>query len=285
MIKIEFPRGDDVFKHLSTTLNILQEMEKGFEKTKKISLDFSEVSWFLPCSIILISNKIREFMDRGFTVIEYKTPKNKTVRSHLEKIGFPLGNTKDGGSYVSIKHFKKDVKDKRQVNKKVNELIDAIETKLPCQFGDSIKYIVGELSDNIDDHSEFEFASLMAQYFPTKEIVDIAVFDNGISIPKLFEKHKIEFEEDYDAIKKAVWGEVTTKQDEIARGFGLKTCKNLSIEGLKGELHIISRKGILLIKFGKEPIFYNLTENSLKGTFLYFRLKTPKERLNIHNFV
>lgn len=285
MIKIQFPTGDNVLEHLSATLKILHDLEKDFEETKKISLDFSEVPWFLPCSMILISNKIIEIMDRGFIVITYKPPKNENVRSHMEKIGFPLGNAEDGGSYVSIKHFKKDSQDQNQINKKVNELINSLEEKLPYQFGDSIKYILGELSDNIDNHSEFKRASLMAQYFPKKEIVDIAVFDNGISIPALFEKHNIQFKGDIDAIKKAVCGEVTTKQEEITRGFGLRTCKNLSTEGLKGELYIVSRKGILLFKSGKEPLFRDLEDKFLKGTFIYMRLKTPKEKLDIYNFV
>lgn len=285
MIKIQFPNGENVLEHFSTTLNILHDLEKDFEKTKKISLDFSEVQWFIPCSMILISNKIRDIMDREFTTIEYKAPVDERAKSHMEKIGFPLGNTEDGGSYVSIKHFKKESGNGKQINKKVNELITLIQEKLPYQFGDSIKYILGELSDNIDNHSEFRRASLMAQYYPTKKIVDIAVFDNGISIPALFERSNIYFEGDTDAIKKAVWGEVTTKQNEITRGFGLRTCKKLSMEGLKGELYVVSRKGILLLKSGEEPLFRDLVDKSLKGTFFYLRLKTPKKKLDIYDFV
>lgn len=285
MIKVEFPKGDDILEHLSIVVRTMNNMEEEFEKTKKISIDLSDVEWFIPCSMILMSNKIREFLDHGALSINYKAPIKKEVRDHMEKIGFPLGGKEDGGSYVSIKHFKRDIKDKNQVNRQVNEIIDTIEERVPYQFGDSVKYILGELSDNIDDHSEFECASLMAQYFPKKEIVDIAVFDNGISIPALFERHHISFNRDKDAIKKAVWGEVTTKEDEKMRGFGLRTCKELSTEGLKGELYIVSRKGILVIKSGEEPIFYELEENSLKGTFIYLRLKTPKKKVNIYDFV
>jgi len=285
MIKIEFPRSDGILDHLSATLKILNDMEKDFEETKKISLDFSEVVWFIPCSIVLISNKIREFMDQGFTTIEYKAPINERVKEHMEKIGFPLGNKEDGNSYVSIKHFKRDQKDKGQVNREVNELIDKMQGKIPGEFGDSIKYILGELSDNIDDHSQFNRASLMSQFFPKKKLVDIAVFDNGISIPALFEQNKIPFQKDSEAIKKAVWGEVSTKKNDITRGYGLRTSKNLTTEGLKGELHIVSRKGMIILEAEKEPIFHDSEENSLRGTFLYFRLKTPKEKLDIYKFV
>ncbi len=285
MIKIEFPSGDNVLEHITVAVKVMNDMEKEFNQTQKISIDLSDIQWFIPCSMILISNKIREFLDHGAQSVMYKEPQNEKVREHMKKIGFPLGNEEDGGSYVSIKHFKKDTEDRNQVNRQVNELITKIEEKLPYQFGESIKYILGELSDNIDDHSEFECASLMAQYYPTKKMVDIAVFDNGVSIPKLFEKHNISFNGDQEAIKKAVWGEVTTKSNEEMRGFGLRTCKKLSIEGLKGELYIISRRGILIIRSEKEPILYDLEGNSVKGTFVYLRLKTPKNKLNIYNFV
>ncbi len=266
MIKIIFPDGENVLEHLSTTLEIIYKIQKESQNRKSISLDLSEIHWFIPCSMILISNKLKELLDKGIN-IHYKPPLHKKVKQHMEKIGFPLGGERDGGSYVSIKHFKKDERKKNQVNEQVNDLLDSIEGKLPYQFGDSIKYILGELSDNIDEHSEFEYASLMAQYYPNKKIVDIAIFDNGISIPSLFEKHKIQFKNDAEAINKAVSGKVTTKKEEQMRGFGLRTCSNLSIEGLGGELHIVSRNEILILKSKKEPILHEIKENPLKGTF------------------
>ena len=214
MIKVEFPHGDDILEYISVAIKVMNEMEEEFYKTKQISLDLSSVKWFIPCPMILMSNKIRELLDHGAQSIMYKEPEKENVREHLQKIGFPLGTKEDGSSYVSIKHFRKNLEDKNQVNREVNELMTIIEKKIPFQFGESIKYILGELSDNIDEHSNFECASLMAQYFPKKEIVDIAVFDNGVSIPKLFEEHNIPFDGDRDAIKKAVWGEVTTKKNE-----------------------------------------------------------------------
>ena len=202
----------------------------------------------------------------------------------MNKIGFPLGDRNDGSSYVPINHFKRKETDKNQVQKEVSELIDKIEGKIPRKFGDAIKYILGELSDNIDNHSEFSYASLMAQYFPTKKMVDIAVFDNGITIPGCFEKHGIVFRDEGDAINKTISGEVTTKKEEVMRGYGLRSCKRLSTEGVEGELYIISTKGVLIFNSTKKPLFYTL-DNSLKGTFLYFRLPLPKEKLDIYPFV
>jgi len=125
----------------------------------------------------------------------------------------------------------------------------------------------------------------MAQYYPKKEHLDLAVLDNGITIPFNFEKSNINFEKDSEAIKKALYGEITTKRDELMRGYGLKSCKDISLKEVKGELHIVSRKGIIILKESKKPIFYDFDDVSLEGTFLYFRLPTPKKKVNIYPYL
>ncbi len=84
---------------------------------------------------------------------------------------------------------------------------------------------------------------------------------------------------------KAISGEITTKQNEIMRGFGLKSCRDISTKGIGGELYILSRKGLVIIKDNEEPSLHELGDLSLKGTFLYFRLPTPKEKLNIGQYL
>ena len=102
MIKIAFPRGDNVLEHLHATLIILKKMDSEFEKTQSISLDFSKVDWIIPCSIILISNKVRYFLEKEAKSISYKPSLNPNVKKHMEAIGFPLGKIEDGNSFVSI---------------------------------------------------------------------------------------------------------------------------------------------------------------------------------------
>lgn len=285
MIKVDLPNNDDVLENLYETLSVLSKMSIEFRETKTISLDFSEVEWVIPCSIILISNKIMSMLDKGATSVTYRPSKISSVRKYMEAIGFPLGVQEDGNSFVSIKHFSNNPKDKNQINTKMNELLNSIQEKIPAEFGSSVMYILGELSDNIDNHSKFKSASLMAQFFPKKRKIDIAVFDDGITIPGSYEESKIIFESDTDAIKKAVFEGISTKKDEEFRGYGLRTCRKLSTKGLDGELHIISRKGILLIKPKEDPKFYDLEENPLDGTFLYIRLDQPSEKIDIHKYV
>jgi len=283
-IKVILSKGDDPIQQIKESSEILYTIEKAFMKREEITLDFSEVEWILPCSAILISSKIIDLQKQG-AKIKYIEPENEKVKEYLSDIGFPLGEKTDGNTYVSIKHFANNPEDKNQVNKEANDLLDKIEDKIPKKFGSSVKYILGELADNMGEHSNFTFASLMAQYYPKKEHLDIAVFDNGITIPLNFENNDIKFKKDSEAIKKALYGEVTTRKNEEMRGYGLKSCKEIAIKEINGELHIVSRKGMIILKEDKEPEFYDFDDIGLKGTFLYFRLKTPKKKLDIYPYL
>lgn len=283
-IKVNFSEGDDAMTQIKESLELISKIDEGFAKREEIHLDLSNTNWILPCSAILLSGRITEILEQG-AKIDYIPPKAKAVKDWLSDIGFPLGKQKDGDTFVSIKHFANNPSDKSQVNREANELLKKMENKIPEQFGSSAQYIIGELSDNIDEHSQFTFASLMAQYFPRKEHLDIAVFDNGVTIPFLFEKNNIKFDKDSQAILKAVSGEITTKKGEEMRGFGLKSCKDIAIEEIKGELNIISRRGALVLKSKQKPQLYDFDSISLKGTFLYFRLDTPKTKVNIYPYV
>ena len=189
-IKVILSSDDNPVNQIKESLKILSQIESAFIKREEITLDFSEVPWILPCSVILISGKIMEILNQGAS-IKYVPPKEEKVKRWLSDVGFPLGKRTDGDTYVSIKHFANNPEDKNQVNKESNELLKKMKDKIPEEFGSSVQYIIGELSDNIDEHSRFTFASLMAQYYPRKEHMDIAVLDNGISIPLLFEKNNI----------------------------------------------------------------------------------------------
>jgi len=284
MINVELSEGDNPVEQIKQSLKIISRIDDAFDKREKIIFDLSEVKWVLPCSIILISGKLKDILEKGAEV-SYKPPKNVKVKEWLSDIGFPLGKIKDGSTFISIKHFANNSSNPNQVNEEANSMLNKIKNRIPISFGDSVLYILGELAANIDEHSNFTFASLMAQYYPQKEYLDIAVLDDGISIPFNFEKNNISFKKDSEAIRKALFGEVTTKKGEKMRGYGLKSCKDISIKEIEGELHLVSRRGIAILKSNGDENFYEFDNVSLNGTFLYFRLPTPKNKINIYSYL
>ncbi len=282
-ITINKLNGDNVFNQIQKALEVVSKIEIAFSNDESITIDLSEIRWSLPCFITLISEKIMEVNRKG-AKIDYVLPKDVRVREWFSKMGFPFGNKSDGMSFISLRHFEKEPSSKNQINTEANSIIQEMSKKIPSNFGNIYRYLIGELSDNIDQHSCFSFASMMAQYYPNKNFLDIAVFDNGLTIPGNFEKNDIKFISDAEALEKAFLGEVTTKAEELMRAYGLKSCKNLSTLGAKGELYVVSRKGIVIIR-GEEANFKELKENELNGTFLYFRIPCPGENFDYTKFV
>src|SRR3989344_2971724 len=268
VIKIILSESDDPIKHIEGCLDIIHRIENLYEKKENIALDFSEVSWILPCSALLLGGKIDEIKNQNIK-INFISPTNEKVKKYLLDIGFPFGTQELGKTYHSINHFGS----KDNVNEKVNKLFHTMEDKIPKQFGVTIQYLLAELTDNIEQHSHFTHSSIMAQFFPHKNYIDIGILDNGLSIPKVFEDNGIPFSEDFEAIEKAMAG-VTTKKGDISRGFGLQSTKKIVRDLCDGELHIISRHGALIFEHNSFSKKYKFINNSLKGTLIYIRLKT-----------
>ena len=239
-LKCNILNTDDPLKQIQGCIDIINEIDKAELKNGEIlDLDFSDVEWILPCSVLLLSNKIIEACKK--IDIRILPPKTKEVYDYLARIGFPLGCKLEGDTFLPINHFS----NKDNINEHISKISKHIENKIDKNFGFSVNYLLAELSDNIEQHSQFTQASIMTQYYPDKEYIDVGIFDNGISIPALFEKKGLKFSDDCDAIKKAIEG-ISTKE-ESGRGFGLRTSKNLVLEGLNGEMYILSRKGALIL--------------------------------------
>ena len=277
-LKCNISNTDDPLKQIQDCIDIINEIDKvELEEGEILNLDFSDVEWILPCSALLLSNKIIEACRR--INIKISPPNKRGVYEYLTKIGFPLGCEVEGESFLPINHFS----NKDDVNEQISKISKHIENKVDKNFGFSINYLLAELSDNIEQHSQFTQASIMTQYYPDKKYIDVGIFDNGISIPALFEKKGLKFSDDCDAIKKAIEG-VSTKEEQ-GRGFGLRTSKNLVLEGLNGEMYILSRKGALILNPKNKEKSQELMKNALKGTLIYMRFSAPKKGLNIIEYV
>jgi len=194
---------------------------------------------------------------------------DESIKAHIGKFDMP--------NYFII-HLDKN----KDINKEVNKLLNKIEKEIPKTFGSSIYYIISELTDNIEQHSHYSNAFILTKYNIKEKIMYIIIFDDGLSIPFVFEKNNISFSQDSEAIKMALEGK-TTKKEDISRGFGLRTT-NLVVKALNGEMKIISRGGLLSIK-GSDINTINLGKEKLEGTFISIKLKTPEKALNIYPYL
>ena len=275
MIKCNITNSDDPIEQIVYCLDIIEKIDN--ESSNILNLDMKSLDWMTPFSALILSSKIVQSMAK-FSNVTIAAPKNDRVRSYLTSIGFPLGKKEKGQSYSPINHFQKDA------NKAANEVFDIIDTTFPDVLkGNTIKYIISEFCDNVEQHSGFTYASIMAQYYKSKNFVDIGIIDNGISIPSLFEKTKISFREDAEAIDKAMHGFSTKNED--GRGKGLVSTKTIVEQGLKGQFYIISRQGMVATERGQARKLYKLQNYGLKGTIGYIRFEAPEKEVDPYRYI
>lgn len=249
--------------------------EAGKARSAKIELDLSRIEWILPCASLLLSHRISELRSEGCKV-DITAPRSQAVVNHLKQIGFPFGNEDRPHTCFPICHFRNNVP------QHLNEMFRFIDQNFPKveNYQNGLKYVLSELADNLEQHSAFGHATVMAQCFEKKGYIDIGIMDNGITIPGRFEKSGITFNEDFEAVNLALNGKSTKAQEE-GRGWGLPTTSELMSKGFKGSLLIISRRGAVDISTSGARNLYKLKDESLSGTLVYGRFGIPRQKVDI----
>lgn len=146
----------------------------------------------------------------------------------------------------------------------------------------AVDYLVYELTDNIYRHSDFEQAFIMAQTYPTKNFTEICFFDDGISIPGNFSRCGLKFEDDADAIQKALEG--TSTQGEFNhRGWSLNDILNMFTKDSNGELFIASREGAIYLSNVESNLYPLKDKYRIDGTLVSIRI--PKVNIDIKPYI
>jgi anti-sigma regulatory factor (Ser/Thr protein kinase) len=214
---------------------VLQEYLKFCEIREKAeqtrTIDLSSYSWFYPSSMLPLCNLIK--INMGSMVV--MSPHASVTRY----ISILMGSGYGTSSYIPITYLPKD---KSEVVDVVKQLQTWHNNGIHYGGMDAFNFLIGELIDNIYQHSEFKNASVMAQRYESKSFAEISIFDDGISIPTCFEKHGLRSTSDAIAIRKAING-LSTKDE--TRGFGLNSSINLYVNGIGGSLLLISRNGAI----------------------------------------
>lgn len=150
-----------------------------------------------------------------------------------------------------------------------------------------IKYMVDETIDNITEHSESERGYLFAQAYPKKGFLDICMADCGVTLLGSYSKlSDNEIATDIEAIKAANRG-ISSKNlpDAENRGFGIKTSKQMLVDGLGGQYLMISGDSLYL-KRPRFDSFYRMPDNlRWNGTIVALRIPYNSTKFNYINYI
>lgn len=239
-----------------------------FNETGK--LDLSNTEFILPTTILPLSNLIISNHDK------YIPPSNYSVANYISTILSGSGST----TYVPINQLVTDEKTQDESLQSIFKL----QGSDPNLFGGEsfFKLIIGELVDNIFQHSECTSAKIAAQKYKQNGYADFCIFDDGVTIPAKLANHGFQFDNPARSIAAAING-TSTKDDD--RGFGLQTSVKLSVDGLNGEVLVVSGAGAVHFVSGNSTM-YNLGERfRLNGTLISLRLPLVSEKKSWHDYM
>ena len=113
---------------------------------------------------------------------------------------------------------------------------------------------------------------------------DFIIADNGISIRNSFKNAGYPFENDCDALIKAVNG-LSTKNDlgYIERGTGLNNTINIIVNGINGEFLLISCNALLYIN-SEKIISQKIPQKYSNGTIIHFRVELTS-KIDMYNYL
>ena len=236
-------------------------------------MDLSNIDWFYPTNLLPLGIFIKT--NRDISVI---SPTSSYVLSYYNIITKGKRHVSSRSSYHPIAEIPLDAHQRERML----EPLYAFESDY-IGGRNAFAYLIGELVDNVYQHSSFSTAYIMAQKYPTKRFIEISIMDNGITIPGAFKEAGFEFD-DPIALSEAIKG-LSTKHDK-ERGFGLISSINLLTKGLDGECLIVSRKGGFTAEGEGEQTFYNMGKYyALNGTLISIRVPYITKTVNIYDYL
>lgn len=177
-----------------------------------------------------------------------------------------------------------DVKD--AVSSIVENLIIR-QLNLQKNVANGLKYMIAETLDNITEHSESDRGYIFAQAYPKKGFLDVCIADRGITLLGSYQKLKNnEIANDSEAIKAANRGISSKNLPEAEnRGFGIKTSKQMLINGLGGQYLMISG-GSLYVKSPHLDSFYAMPPGlRWNGTIVALRIPYKAPTFNYIDYL
>jgi hypothetical protein len=255
-----------------------------FLKKADSSIDLSESRFLFPIELLPIAALISE------KSLKYVKPEEVKCREYLDYFNFPNGLTKFeplSSSYIPIYKFstpKSDLKSLQDKSNILQSIIGICLSKIGTRPGaiDVLNYIVYEIIDNIEEHSEAKYGWINAQYYPKKQYLDLCILDRGITVLGKYRKSGKVIPDDLSALKNALQG-VSTKPERI-RGTGIRTFVNMICGAFGGEIEIISGNAIAFASKNNEPRIEKLSIR-WEGTIIAVRIPKGSASMNYQNYI
>lgn len=286
-------KDDRLIDGLTPVVWIMDQMEKSVDK--EVTIDFSDTRFISPVfALSLIVYLSRCGKQIAFT----------NVSDYLERIGLGNGGIKPdtmrqteflaelerytSKTYIPIIDFAAGRNsDAKEAISSIVENMIIQQLSIQSNVANGLKYMIDETLDNITEHSESDRGYIFAQAYPTKGFLDVCIADRGVSLLGSYEKlPDNEILSDMEAIKAANRG-LSSKNlpDAENRGFGIRTSKQMLIQGLGGQYLMISGSSLYLKSCNLDN-FYSMPHGlRWNGTIVALRIPYHSSSFNYINYI
>lgn len=165
------------------------------------------------------------------------------------------------------------------------------QLKLDTHLNSAISLLLGELIDNITEHSHSEEGFIFSQYIEKEKALYIVINDSGRSIYSSYasdDRYLNNLTElESSGLVMAFLGKSTKDRPESEnRGYGISKSRGLVVDGLNGEFYILS--GSALAIHDKKGVSVTDLPDDIRwnGTSIFLKIPTAiPDNFNIYNYI
>lgn len=174
-----------------------------------------------------------------------------------------------------------------------NSIMSVIESMIVRQAGlrqniiSGIKYMLGEIVDNISEHSKSEYGYILAQCYPTSRCIDVCIGDAGITLLGSYSQiPKWDIDSDGEAMRAANSG-ISAKNlpDAENRGYGISTTKKMLVDGMGGQYMMVSGDTVYVKTKAGSGYFELPYGIRFEGTIVALRIPYWNEDFEYVNYI
>jgi hypothetical protein len=280
----------DRIKELSSNLSSLESVSNG----TIIDINSDRDCFFTPLSLlplcVLFSRKNLSLS-------------HSQKHSYLDTIGFPKGGTLFSDDfYDPLKTYFPilylpigNLGNEKDLDKLSSGYTHFLEKNIIVdrEFIEKIKHdtfalFLGEMIDNIKEHSQAENLYIFGQYWKKTNECEICLIDDGRGIFKSLQDSGRNVENPLDALQKVIKDQLSAKDEfgDSKRGTGiLNTKKAITSQELQGEIFIMSENAGFISNSDGSENFLSFTNCNWNGTIIMLRLRKPKDTFDLYKYV
>ena len=280
MLTITLPRqfsAENLFRLIHDTFGAFETIPA------EVKFDFCKLGFVLPSGIVFLSNLSR-FLLRNNCAVYYLNMdlSRECIRFMDDSLFFEqhMGEKLDPScSPRPTTRPLMEISHTNSHNWIRSDLIPWLSTcsGVPEHDLTELASCIGELFNNIDDHTELDVGGIFAQWYPQKNIVAISIADFGVGIPSTVARIEPDLS-DHEAIIKAFKDGFTSQSTPGNRGIGLHyLCQNV-VRTLGGSLEVHSGNGSVKFKKAGDSVISMPYDRSgyCPGTLINLEFATDK---------